>query len=949
MENNGASSQELQSAAKNAKSAAKGAKKAAKAAVKGVKMTARIAGIIATIGSPFIIVAVVAAALLIGVVGNVGTHKLPLEDVVPRDIPGIMADMAAGHDNMKERMSEYTQLTNEISMEDKEKAVNAAIADAKVNGYGFDEEMVRSHVVYEDSASLGITDISFNMGKSGVYDGSDIVSWAISVAADDTVGYDWGRRKCHLCGGQKDYDCSSFVVAALAHGFGSPIFEKHCVNADVTTHNMALFLPLAGFRNLGSTDQVEEMPGDILLRGSHVEIYVGGGQTVGAHHADGGGVYGTVGDQNGDEISVVKMWGSYSSVWRCGNGVVNAKGETYEQAKTAAGAAKTTTDTDKKEDDSESKKSGSIKETVGSVIQTWNIPADIPGGSSRNQTAFSVTANRDQGGNIWYSTVGRWSPGTPQNTLYESGNVYKDDFGFLRVKQGTDRSNDEDPYIIALAGGFDNNIGSKYRLTFDKNGEKVEMICIVGDQKNSSETDAYDHFHPDGSIIEFEVDADAFFNKYGRRNPGSWPGAPTENAKLVKMELIEGEFVNNTASTVNLQGMQLVAAYSVSLANLQLKMKPKTRTQPLPGTSGATITYIAGYTIYDKDGNELDIKTKPVEGEDGRKYDSPDLKGYYVKLLKEYVKKHPLYECYWETDADGNIAVKEETYEEEYEENIVEKIFVEDPVEDVKSSLSEANGKKDDAKGGIISLARDQVKGATDTEKAAPAAASGHYEEKTHTETRTRTVTKKYGILHVKQRPIDVIAEEAFEVDPNGIYVAGDGRITNREAIDSLTKSTAALVYDAQIGEASNSIYKTDLSGEFAFPIPGKTIADVTSNFGPRIAPTAGASSFHNGIDISAEGNMPIIAIKDGVVKTAESSSVRGNYVKIDHGGGIESLSQHMSEIKVKPGQAVKKGQVIGLTGATGVATGEHLHFEIHVNGTPTDPLPYIKAGKKAE
>lgn len=125
----------------------------------------------------------------------------------------------------------------------------------------------------------------------------------------------------------------------------------------------------------------------------------------------------------------------------------------------------------------------------------------------------------------------------------------------------------------------------------------------------------------------------------------------------------------------------------------------------------------------------------------------------------------------------------------------------------------------------------------------------------------------------------------------------------------------------------------------------------ITSYFGPRNAPTAGASSNHGAIDIGVARNSNIIATASGTVEKVVSGCIEGvkkcgggfgNYVMINHGNGITSIYAHLTRPTVTKGQSVVQGQIIGLSGSTGVSTGPHLHFEVRLNGTRVDPLNYV-------
>jgi murein DD-endopeptidase MepM/ murein hydrolase activator NlpD len=119
----------------------------------------------------------------------------------------------------------------------------------------------------------------------------------------------------------------------------------------------------------------------------------------------------------------------------------------------------------------------------------------------------------------------------------------------------------------------------------------------------------------------------------------------------------------------------------------------------------------------------------------------------------------------------------------------------------------------------------------------------------------------------------------------------------------------------------------------------------IVSGFGPRQSPCAGCSSFHQGIDFGAQCNSPILAASAGVVEYAGLFGGYGNFVRINHGGGVTTGYGHIVDggIKVKNGQTVVAGQLIALVGSTGNSTGCHLHFETRVKGVAEDPTPFLR------
>lgn len=109
-----------------------------------------------------------------------------------------------------------------------------------------------------------------------------------------------------------------------------------------------------------------------------------------------------------------------------------------------------------------------------------------------------------------------------------------------------------------------------------------------------------------------------------------------------------------------------------------------------------------------------------------------------------------------------------------------------------------------------------------------------------------------------------------------------------------------------------------------------------------NIRKSGGTSLQHLGVDLDAVENTPIYAINDGIVRFVKSLTVYGNTIIIDHGLGIYSLYLHLNEFKVKEGDKVLRGQIIGLVGNTGYSLGPHLHLSIKVNGASVDPLKFI-------
>ena len=116
----------------------------------------------------------------------------------------------------------------------------------------------------------------------------------------------------------------------------------------------------------------------------------------------------------------------------------------------------------------------------------------------------------------------------------------------------------------------------------------------------------------------------------------------------------------------------------------------------------------------------------------------------------------------------------------------------------------------------------------------------------------------------------------------------------------------------------------------------------ISSNVGPRRDPMTGSADYHSGLDIAGERGQPVYATASGLVKQLGYQGAYGNLVTIDHGFGLESRYGHLLNYAIKKGAKVKRGDVIGHVGATGRATGYHLHYEVLANGRLLNPLQLL-------
>lgn len=150
---------------------------------------------------------------------------------------------------------------------------------------------------------------------------------------------------------------------------------------------------------------------------------------------------------------------------------------------------------------------------------------------------------------------------------------------------------------------------------------------------------------------------------------------------------------------------------------------------------------------------------------------------------------------------------------------------------------------------------------------------------------------------------------------------------------------------DGQLMAASGMTAVQPSATPIGLPVNGH----MTSGYGLRRHPILGYTRMHAGIDFGAAWGSPIFAVSDGLVSFAGRHGGHGNYVRLDHGGGLGTGYGHMSRIAVSPGMRVSSGQVIGYVGSTGLSTGPHLHYEVYENGRTVNPLSVRFAFKAAQ
>lgn len=151
---------------------------------------------------------------------------------------------------------------------------------------------------------------------------------------------------------------------------------------------------------------------------------------------------------------------------------------------------------------------------------------------------------------------------------------------------------------------------------------------------------------------------------------------------------------------------------------------------------------------------------------------------------------------------------------------------------------------------------------------------------------------------------------------------------------------TAVLSFAAQMtASAAGSGVPAEL-GRVVYPLAARGVP--TSPFGWRTSPVTGTSEFHAGQDLAAPAGTPVLAATSGTVTTASWVSGYGNYACVDRDAHFRTCYGHLAAFSVEVGQPITAGQQVGLEGSTGDATGPHLHFEVRLDGVPTNPLPYL-------
>ena len=215
-------------------------------------------------------------------------------------------------------------------------------------------------------------------------------------------------------------------------------------------------------------------------------------------------------------------------------------------------------------------------------------------------------------------------------------------------------------------------------------------------------------------------------------------------------------------------------------------------------------------------------------------------------------------------------------------------------------------------------------------------------------------------LVDIQQRDSNIY-RTIFESEPipQSVLRAGFGGVNRYEALEGYSNSEL-MIESTRRGEVllkqlqvqsklmDEMLAKANEKGELLKnlpaiqPIENKDLTHAAAGFGWRMSPYFRAKRFHEGMDFTAPEGTPVRATGDGIVAETQSNGAQGVRVVIDHGNGYKTVYAHLEKFTVKKGQDVKRGEMIGRVGSSGLSTAPHLHYEVHKNGKPVDPINYF-------
>lgn len=226
-----------------------------------------------------------------------------------------------------------------------------------------------------------------------------------------------------------------------------------------------------------------------------------------------------------------------------------------------------------------------------------------------------------------------------------------------------------------------------------------------------------------------------------------------------------------------------------------------------------------------------------------------------------------------------------------------------------------------------------------------------------HLTSRIRQITQKMGVLQELDFKLKLMVNLGTSDENTQFQGVGGPKPNSFNLDDSMKKNDQALAQqlhlsvnkhnnetapDKQVTAELNKFIENQKIFLFSTPSIWPTKGLLSSRFGYRISSFTGEKEFHSGIDISTRMNAPIVAPADGIVLSTGKNHLSGNMISINHGYGLITRYTSLQKTLVKKGQYVKQGETVALVGNTGSSPGPHLHYEVHLNGIPADPLRHI-------
>jgi murein DD-endopeptidase MepM/ murein hydrolase activator NlpD len=192
-------------------------------------------------------------------------------------------------------------------------------------------------------------------------------------------------------------------------------------------------------------------------------------------------------------------------------------------------------------------------------------------------------------------------------------------------------------------------------------------------------------------------------------------------------------------------------------------------------------------------------------------------------------------------------------------------------------------------------------------------------------------VAMTYGFMRFRQSPFALKGASAGSNDGFDQSVAQFNFLENNIGAATLPIGGLQLVSTGGLGDLTST------------PTLWPVIGHLTGTFGERMDPFSGEGAFHTGVDIAAQYGDSVRVSADGIVIEAGDNAGYGRLVVVDHGFGVTTWYGHLSSFNVMVGEQIKRGDTIGNVGVSGRSTGPHVHYEVRINGTPVNPMTYLR------